>query len=400
MPDFSLSAKEIQKLVKFNYPFITIVGIFIFLLSYIYHIVPIGIVLFTILMNLFATFLVHILALKKASPKIQGLGFSFLSLTIILTISYGITFFNAETRPAAILIFIPTLILQASISLFFGILAIILTTFSLILMYYLKINDFSFSGHAINFIFNYFFLLVLGFLANYSSEILRRKEAEIKKIAKINENLYQMSKTTSDEIVKNMTEALVVLDDNLKIARYNSAFSLLFREKNDLTNESFLKFSKIINADIKALAEEIKKSDSRQTLSINSKDDQKNEYEISLSTLPLKENKKGFLLLIDKKLNPWGKVFESGSKKPVSLAIIRLIRASDNRIMETKATDENGNFGFMVTNGDYKLTVSKDGFVFPSASDKTGYHGEIFQPSSNLVNLNIALDSTSPKQAE
>jgi len=267
-------------------------------------------------------------------------------------------------------------------------------------MYYLKINDFSFSGHAINFIFNYFFLLVLGFLANYSSEILRRKEAEIKKIAKINENLYQMSKTTSDEIVKNMTEALVVLDDNLKIARYNSAFSLLFREKNDLTNESFLKFSKIINADIKALAEEIKKSDSRQTLSINSKDDQKNEYEISLSTLPLKENKKGFLLLIDKKLNPWGKVFESGSKKPVSLAIIRLIRASDNRIMETKATDENGNFGFMVTNGDYKLTVSKDGFVFPSASDKTGYHGEIFQPSSNLVNLNIALDSTSPKQAE
>jgi prepilin-type N-terminal cleavage/methylation domain-containing protein len=62
----------------------------------------------------------------------------------------------------------------------------------------------------------------------------------------------------------------------------------------------------------------------------------------------------------------WGVVYNSGTKLPVDLAIVRLIDVATNRVHATKVTDTNGRFLFLAPKGRYRLEVTKPGFVFPS----------------------------------
>jgi hypothetical protein len=62
----------------------------------------------------------------------------------------------------------------------------------------------------------------------------------------------------------------------------------------------------------------------------------------------------------------WGVVYNSGTKLPVDLAIVRLIDAGANRVVATRVTDTSGRFLFLAPKGRYRLEVVKPGFVFPS----------------------------------
>jgi hypothetical protein len=62
----------------------------------------------------------------------------------------------------------------------------------------------------------------------------------------------------------------------------------------------------------------------------------------------------------------WGTVYNSITKRPVDLALIRLYRASDNKLMASRVTDKNGRYIFLVDPGEYYLKVEKAGFEFPS----------------------------------
>ncbi len=75
------------------------------------------------------------------------------------------------------------------------------------------------------------------------------------------------------------------------------------------------------------------------------------------------------VLGIKKKKQPWGVVYDSITKEPVSLAIVRLYSvdtATPNakpRLISTTVTDGQGRLGFLVKEGRYRLEVQKQGYA-------------------------------------
>jgi hypothetical protein len=106
-----------------------------------------------------------------------------------------------------------------------------------------------------------------------------------------------------------------------------------------------------------------------------------------------------------KKRKSWGTVYNSLSKMPVDLAIVRLVNAETGRIAQTTVTDRYGRYLFSVNKpASYRIEVQKTGLVFPSiitsALHTDGefidlYHGEtlmIPDTTARIVAPHIPLD--------
>lgn len=109
------------------------------------------------------------------------------------------------------------------------------------------------------------------------------------------------------------------------------------------------------------------------------------------------------LLFGRKKRQAWGQIYNSLTKLPVDLAMIRLIDAKTKRIVQSRVTDAAGRYFFIAEPGEYLLEVAKPGFSFPSSllqSVKTDgklvdiYHGELVQVTASGIGItpNIPLD--------
>ncbi len=61
----------------------------------------------------------------------------------------------------------------------------------------------------------------------------------------------------------------------------------------------------------------------------------------------------------------WGVVYNSITKKPVDLALVRLYDTKTNRLVASRVTDHNGRYIFLVDVGEYYLRVEKPNFEFP-----------------------------------
>lgn len=71
-----------------------------------------------------------------------------------------------------------------------------------------------------------------------------------------------------------------------------------------------------------------------------------------------------FILLFGRRR--WGVVYNSITKKPVDLALVRLYDAMTDKLIASRVTDALGRYLFLVDPGEYKITVEKPGFAFPS----------------------------------
>ncbi len=109
------------------------------------------------------------------------------------------------------------------------------------------------------------------------------------------------------------------------------------------------------------------------------------------------------LLLGRGKREKWGSVYNSLSKLPIDLAIIRLINAETNKILQTKVTSSDGRYFFVVNAGKYRLEVKKGNFLFPSdllkdfqvdGQKSDIYHGEeiIVSEQGIVITANIPMD--------
>ncbi len=101
----------------------------------------------------------------------------------------------------------------------------------------------------------------------------------------------------------------------------------------------------------------------------------------------------------------WGVVYDSLSKLPIDLANVRLVQAASGQIVQTKVTDNQGRFIFIVGPGEYRVEVYKPKFVFPSQLflkiQQDGhkadlYHGNIIKISdgNGVIALNIPIDAS------
>lgn len=109
------------------------------------------------------------------------------------------------------------------------------------------------------------------------------------------------------------------------------------------------------------------------------------------------------MLLGRRKREKWGEVYHSLSKLPVDLAVVRLLDADTGKIVQSKVTDSQGRYVFLVNPGKYLLSATKSGMIFPSALLKEFkddgrradiYHGEIINVSERdtTITANIPLD--------
>lgn len=86
-----------------------------------------------------------------------------------------------------------------------------------------------------------------------------------------------------------------------------------------------------------------------------------------------------------------GFVFDSKTKKPIPLALVRILRASDNKLLESRTTREDGHYGSLLEPGEYKIISSAKNYRFPTLS--SGYKGEIIHITKpTVLALDIPLD--------
>jgi hypothetical protein len=109
------------------------------------------------------------------------------------------------------------------------------------------------------------------------------------------------------------------------------------------------------------------------------------------------------MLLGWNKKKKWGVIYNTLNKLPIDLAIVRLISAKDDRVIQSKVTDRLGRYAFITDPGEYKIEVRKAGLLFPSVlmagffSDgrRTDiYHGELIRVTEKrvIITANIPLD--------
>jgi uncharacterized repeat protein (TIGR01451 family) len=115
------------------------------------------------------------------------------------------------------------------------------------------------------------------------------------------------------------------------------------------------------------------------------------------------------LFLFRRKRKKWGVVYNALSKMPVDLAVVRLFRAKDNKLLQTRVTDKQGRYIFIVKEpGKYYISVIKNGFFFPTkylSFDKQDakyidlYHGEAIEVTDQeaVITANVPLDPSEKK---
>ncbi|HLD28114.1 MAG TPA: carboxypeptidase-like regulatory domain-containing protein, partial [Patescibacteria group bacterium] len=108
--------------------------------------------------------------------------------------------------------------------------------------------------------------------------------------------------------------------------------------------------------------------------------------------------------LFRKRKKGWGIVYNSITKKPIDLAVVRLYDRDTKKLVKSRVTDKEGRYHFLVEEGNYYLEVVKSKFVFPSDLLKKVSHDqkyfdlyygetiEIKQGQSGIITANIPID--------
>lgn len=115
------------------------------------------------------------------------------------------------------------------------------------------------------------------------------------------------------------------------------------------------------------------------------------------------------LFLRRRKRGHWGIVYNAITKTPIDLATVRAFDAKTGRLVQTRVTDSHGRYGLLLPIGQYRLTVGKDGFIFPSQVMEGQsvdidlldlYHGEVIDVrEGSALSLNVPLDPSLKMEA-
>lgn len=115
------------------------------------------------------------------------------------------------------------------------------------------------------------------------------------------------------------------------------------------------------------------------------------------------------LMLIGRgKREKWGTIYNSLSKLPIDLAMVRLINVETGKLVQTKVTGADGRYFFIVNTGRYRVEVRKNNLIFPTILLKDLqidgkkldiYHGEEIKVTAAgaVLTANIPLDPVGEK---
>ncbi|MFO0702650.1 MAG: hypothetical protein U0514_02105 [Candidatus Andersenbacteria bacterium] len=96
------------------------------------------------------------------------------------------------------------------------------------------------------------------------------------------------------------------------------------------------------------------------------------------------------LVILRRRRVGYGTVYESLSKRPVDLALVRVVNEETGRVQLTRVTDRDGRFVAFVPPGRYRFAVVKRGYVYPTKF----MAGETFDPSFGQVTTGRPIEHT------
>ncbi|MEY4723381.1 MAG: hypothetical protein RLZZ324_894, partial [Candidatus Parcubacteria bacterium] len=95
-----------------------------------------------------------------------------------------------------------------------------------------------------------------------------------------------------------------------------------------------------------------------------------------------------------RKRKKWGVAYNALTKLPIDLAIVRLFDARTGRIIRSVVTDKDGRYFFIVGRGEYRISVVKAGFAFPSALLATQKEDGAFLDVNHGENISVTEEVT------
>lgn len=113
--------------------------------------------------------------------------------------------------------------------------------------------------------------------------------------------------------------------------------------------------------------------------------------------------------LFRRRKRSWGVIYNSITKKPIDLAVVRLYNNKTKKLLRSKVTDKNGRYNFLIGPGEYYLEVVKPKFIFPSEilrhydEDRNYvdlYHGQTItftKDEKGLIAANVPIDQEEAK---
>lgn len=92
-------------------------------------------------------------------------------------------------------------------------------------------------------------------------------------------------------------------------------------------------------------------------------------------------------LAMPAKAKPWGRVYDTSTRKPVQGAVVRIFDNKFNKLLETLVTDNNGRYGFFADKNNFYVTVEK-----PNYQKFTSLNVDLVKTRrETIVDLNIGL---------
>lgn len=232
------------------------------------------------------------------------------------------------------------------------------------------------------------FSFLLAYMGGSLADHLKSEKKKAEILAKKVNFLYSKTKISSELIFENIGDGFLIINERGIIEKANKTASILLGIKK-LIGRSIKSVGKVTESYLLQILADFKEV----TKEIEIKAPEKRILELRVSPLIL--GKKKNLIVILRDVTPsWGIVYDSKTKRPVENTIVRIFDAEYHKVLETKVTDEEGRFEFLVKPGKYYLTATKEGYRFPSKV-KENYHGEpisIEKKTKALINVRIPLD--------
>lgn len=226
---------------------------------------------------------------------------------------------------------------------------------------------------------------------------LRKKRREAELLADQNMTLYKQLEKQTSTIIDNITDSLIALDNQNKVMTINKIFLENFGIDNSPLGQNFEILDFVKEYELMKIVDMFRTQNLKKyNFRLNLTKPYYGVLQCYMSVIDLGDEKKGILFLLQDTTPPWGTVLDSSNYEPVNLAIVRLFDNSNNKLVETAVTDDNGRFGFFVKPGRYYITVDKDEYHFPS-QNRAGYHGEMIEVRSKeegIIKVNILMDPT------
>jgi len=96
-------------------------------------------------------------------------------------------------------------------------------------------------------------------------------------------------------------------------------------------------------------------------------------------------------LALPAKSQPWGRVFDADTKKPISDAVVRIFDKQFNKLLETQLSSGRGNYGFFAEHNVYYITIEKEGYQKFTSKDL-----DLGSRADTAIDLNVPLKRVSP----